>query len=89
MERLLAKDAPKDRDLARSAGVAFEEDEIVPGCTQRSRIKSLIPNDVHAPFRPGSARPSRLGRGMPVPRLKPMRKRAKAGFSGESASSQV
>ena len=45
MERLLAKGAPKDRDLARSAGVVFEEDEIVPGCTQRPSIKPLIPND--------------------------------------------
>ena len=43
MERPLAKDAPKDRDLARSA--VFEEDEIVPGCTQRPSIKPLIPND--------------------------------------------
>ena len=45
MERLLAKDTPKDRDLARSARVVFEEDEIVPGCTQRPSIKPLIPND--------------------------------------------
>lgn len=45
MERLLAKDAPKDRDLAHSAGVVFEEDEIVPGCAQRPGIKPLIPND--------------------------------------------
>ena len=43
MERLLAKGAPKDRDLARSA--VFEEDEIVPGCTQRPSIKPLILND--------------------------------------------
>ena len=46
-ERLLAKDAPKDRDLARSVRVVFEEDEIVPGWTQRSRIKLLISNDMH------------------------------------------